>query len=75
MSGLLVPYGFPTTQAGGTEGLGVGVDTATLRCVAPNGESQSNPAALQTKISDIANHGQQSVFAVWVKSLNASPNI
>jgi len=74
MSGLLVPYGFPTTQAGGTEGLGVGVNTKTHSTVAPNGES-STPAALQTKIATVLDNGGQNVFALWRPSLNASPSI
>jgi hypothetical protein len=41
MSGLLVPYGFPVTNAGGTEGLGVGVRTDNSTLVAPNGTSDT----------------------------------
>ena len=74
MSGLLVPYGFPTTQAGGTEGLGVGVDTVKLTTVAPNGESLT-PAALQTRINSVLQQGGQSIFALWKPSLNTSANI
>jgi hypothetical protein len=74
MSGLLVPYGFPTTQAGGTEGLGKNVDTATLNTVAPNGKVET-PAALQTDINTTLTNGGQNVFALWRPSLNASPNI
>ena len=74
MSGLLVPLGFPTTQAGGTEGLGKDVNTATLTTVSPNGQSLT-PAALQAQIIAVSDQGQQNVFALWKPSLNASPNI
>jgi hypothetical protein len=74
MSGLLVPLGFPTTQAPGTEGLGVGVDTTTLTTVAPNGTS-STPVALQTEISTVLKNGNQSILPLWRQSINASPNI
>ena len=74
MSGLLVPLGFPTTQAGGTEGLGVGVDTATLTTVAPNGTSLT-PKALQALTTTVLDNGGANVFALWKPSLNASPNI
>lgn len=74
MSGLLVPYGFPTTQAGGTEGLGKYVRTDLLTTVSPNGQSLT-PAALQTQITTVLNGGNANVFALWKPSLNASPNI
>lgn len=74
MSGLLVPYGFPVTQAPGTEGLGKDVDTTTLRTVSPNGQSLT-PAALQTQITTVLDSGNANVFALWKPSLNASPNI
>jgi hypothetical protein len=74
MSGILLPYGFPTTQAGGTEGLGKDVRTDLLTTTSPNGQSLT-PAALQTQIATVADQGQQSVFALWKPGLNASPNI
>lgn len=63
MSGLLVPYGFPTTQAGGTEGLGVGVNTATLTKVAPNGTSGTR-AVIAADIVAVLDAGGQNVFGL-----------
>ena len=37
MPALLLSPGFPVTNGGGQEGLGVGVNTATLQTVTPNG--------------------------------------
>ena len=74
MSGLLVPYGFPNTQAGGTEGLGKNVDTRTLIITAPNG-TVGTPVALQTLTTQVADNGQQNILALWRPSLNCSPNI
>lgn len=74
MSGLLVPYGFPATQAPGTEGLGKNVDTTTLTTVTPNGIVET-PAALQTQITQTLQEGGKLIFPLWRPSLNASPNI
>ena len=63
MSGLLVPLGFPTTNAGGTEGLGVGVRTDNLTMVAPNGTS-GTPAVISADIALVLKNGGQSVFAL-----------
>jgi hypothetical protein len=63
MSGLLVPLGFPTTNAGGTEGLGKLVDTATGLAVAPNGET-GTPAQIAKRVSDVLNQGGQNVFGL-----------
>jgi hypothetical protein len=74
MSGLLMVYGFPSSQAPGTEGLGKNVDTTTLTTVAPNGIVET-PVALQNQIALVATQGQQLVFPWWRPSLNVSPNI
>jgi hypothetical protein len=50
MSGLLVLPGFPVTNAGGTEGLGVGIDTATGFTVAPDG-TVATPVAIKALIA------------------------
>ncbi len=63
MSGLLVPYGFPVTNAGGTEGLGVGVRTDNRTLVAPNGTSDTR-AGLAKDIATVLMGGGQSVFAL-----------
>jgi hypothetical protein len=63
MSGLLLPYNFPATQAGGTEGLGVGVNTATLLTVAPNG-TVGTQAQIQADIAAVLAAGGQNVFGL-----------
>lgn len=74
MSGLLMVYGFPATQAGGTEGLGKDVRTDLLTTVAPNGTSLT-PKALQALTTTVLDNGGANVLALWKPSLNASPNI
>lgn len=61
MSGLLVPLGFPTTNAGGTESFGKLIDTATLTEVAPNGTSDT-PANLRARIAAVYAGEGQNVF-------------
>lgn len=61
MSGLLVPYGFPVTNAGGTEGLGKLIDTATGLTVAPNGTT-GTPAAIAADIAAVYAAEGQNVF-------------
>lgn len=63
MSGLLVPYGFPTTNAGGTEGLGVGIDTASKLTVAPNG-TVGTPSVIAADIAAVLAAGGQNVFGL-----------
>jgi len=63
MGGMILPFGFPVTNAGGTEGLGVGVDTATLTIVAPNGISGTR-AQIRQAIADTLAHGGQNVFGL-----------
>ena len=63
MGGLILPFGFPVTNAGGTEGLGVGVDTATGRIVAPNGTTYASQAALDAAVLEALTNGQ-SVFGL-----------
>ena len=59
---LLLP-GFPNTNAGGTEGMGVGVRTDDLTLVAPNGTSGTR-AQIAADIAAVLNGGGQSEFAV-----------
>lgn len=61
MSGLLVVYGFPTVNAGGTEGFGKLIDTATLLEVAPNGTT-GTAAQIQADIAAVYAAGGQNVF-------------
>jgi hypothetical protein len=63
MSGLLVPLGFPTVNAGGTEGLGVGVRTDNLTLVAPNGTSGTR-AQIAADIAAVLAGGGQNVFGL-----------
>jgi hypothetical protein len=63
MSGLLVPYGFPTVNAGGTEGLGKLIDTATGLTVAPNGTT-GTPAVIAADIAAVYAGEGQNVFGL-----------
>jgi hypothetical protein len=74
MPALILPLGFPVTQAGGTEGLGKDVRTDLHTTVSPNGQSLT-PAALQSEITTVLNQGGANVFALWKPSLNASPQV
>lgn len=60
MSRLLLP-GFPVTNAGGTEGLGVGIDTATGLTVAPNGTT-GTPAQIRALVEAGLAAGASSIF-------------
>ena len=62
MSGLLVPYGFPTVNAGGTEGLGKLVDTATGFVTTPNSQITDTPANVAKAISAVLAGENQSIF-------------
>ncbi len=61
MSGLLLLPGFPVTNAGGTEGLGVGVDTATGFTVTPNG-TVDTPVQIQAQIKAALTAGASMLF-------------
>jgi hypothetical protein len=74
MPALILPLGFPVTQAPGTEGLGKDVDTTTHQTVSPNGQSLK-PAALQAEITTVLDNGGANVLALWKPSLNASPQV
>lgn len=63
MSGLLVPYGFPTTEAGGTEGLGKLVNTVTLTQATPNGTS-GTAAQIATDVAQALQAGGCSVIGL-----------
>jgi hypothetical protein len=57
MGALILPFGFPVTNAGGTEGLGVGVDTATGLTVCPDG-TVGTPAQIRALIEAALAAGQ-----------------
>jgi len=57
MDGLLLLPGFPVTNAGGTEGLGKGVDTATGLTVTPDG-TVGTPAQIRVLIEAALAAGQ-----------------
>jgi len=60
MPALLLLPGFPNTNAPGTEGLGVGVDTTTLLTIQPNGVTGTT-AQVKTTVDAALTAGANSI--------------